>query len=139
MDSRKDLRLGPSSKSRLSHPSPRTELVSRVISSWCKVRGFAAVGFPRIKGQDPAPHSPWSPAHFTNAGLLAKGPSPTNSRKNRYPDGSQPSSSPIPNLHCVATRRVSDVTLPARALDYLLLPSSIQLCLWQLRLRAEEG
>lgn len=112
-------------------PPPRTRLVSRVTSSWWKERGSLRTDSRRTKARTQ------SRTHLgagrANAGLLAKGPSPTNPKKNLYPDGSQLSSSLFPNLHCVATRRVSDVTqgrgcARARALDYLLFPSLILAC-----------
>lgn len=109
--------MGPYSKSRFcvrgrSPPPLWSGLVSRVTSRWRKERGFTADGVPGNKGHDPDPHSPWRRARFTNASLLAKGPSPTNPRKNQ-PSLSRrkpPSSSPLPSLHCAATRLVSNVT-----------------------------
>lgn len=89
-------------------PPPRTRLVSRVTSSWWKERGSLRTDSRRTKTRtQPRTHLG---AGRANAGLLAKGPSPTNPKKNLYPDGSQLGSSLFPNLHCVATRRVSDVT-----------------------------
>lgn len=65
---------------RVVPPLSADRTVSRVTSSLWKERGLNADGFPRNKGQDPDPHSPWRRERLTNAGLPSKGPSSSNSK-----------------------------------------------------------